>query len=95
MILKPIHDIRLADLDALVGVVAEGKTIEYKREMPGGTSAEKVKFLAAVSSLANTAGGDLLIGVPAKDGIPIAISGIAVPSKTTKSSDSNTYWRTA
>jgi hypothetical protein len=80
MILKPIHDIRLADLDALVGVVAEGKTIEYKREMPGGTSAEKVKFLAAVSSLANTAGGDLLIGVPAKDGIPIAISGIAVPS---------------
>jgi predicted HTH transcriptional regulator len=81
MIRKPVHDIRLPDLDALVaGAVAESKTIEYKQEMPGGTRDEKIKCLAAVSSFANTAGGDLLIGVPARDGIPIAVSGIAVPS---------------
>jgi hypothetical protein len=77
MISKPIHDIRFADLNALIGNVAEGKTIEYKREMPAGTRDEKIKFLAAVSSLANSAGGDLLIGVQAKDGIPVAIPGVA------------------
>jgi hypothetical protein len=46
--------------------------------MPGATREEKIKFLAAASSLANTAGGDLLIGVPAKNGIPTAISGTRV-----------------
>ena len=58
MISKPVHEIRFADLNALIGTVAEGKTIEYKREMPAGTRDEKIKFLAAVASLANTAGGD-------------------------------------
>jgi hypothetical protein len=81
MIPKPIGQIGTADLQALVAdAVAESKTIEYKQEMPGGTREEKIKFLAAVSSFANTAGGDLLIGGPAQDGIPTAVSGIAVPS---------------
>jgi hypothetical protein len=81
MIPKPIGQIGTADLQALVAdAVAESKTIEYKQEMPGGTREEKIKFLAAVSSFANTAGGDLLIGVLAQDGIPTAVSGIAVPS---------------
>src|SRR5215469_1721110 len=48
--------------------------------MPAGTREEKIKFLAAISSLANTAGGDLLIGVQAKNGLPAAISGITVPN---------------
>lgn len=52
--------------------------IEYKREMPTRQRDEQVKFLAAVSSLANTAGGDLLIGIEADDGIPQAISGVQV-----------------
>jgi Putative DNA-binding domain len=80
MISKPVHEIRFADLNALIGTVAEGKTIEYKREMPAGTRDEKIKFLAAVASLANTAGGDLLIGIAGKDGVPVAILGIAVSS---------------
>jgi hypothetical protein len=37
MISKPVHDIRFADLSALIGNVPEGKTIEYKREMAAGT----------------------------------------------------------
>jgi predicted HTH transcriptional regulator len=80
MIPKPTNDIRLADLESLVGRVPEGKTIEYKRELPAGTREERIKFLAAISSLANTAGGDLLIGVEAKDGIPTGIPGVAVAS---------------
>jgi hypothetical protein len=77
MIPKPTNQITLADLQALVGNVPEGKTIEYKREMPTRQRDETIKFLAAASSLANTAGGDLVIGVEAEDGIPRAITGAA------------------
>ncbi|QXX76037.1 helix-turn-helix domain-containing protein [Methylovirgula sp. HY1] len=69
MLLKRLDDMRLSDLQSIIGVVREGKTIEFKREMPAKTNDEVVKFLAAVSSLANTAGGDLLIGMEAKDGV--------------------------
>jgi hypothetical protein len=75
---KQIHQIGFADLQALVGNVPESRTLEYKRQMQAQTTPEKLKFLAAVSSLANTAGGDLLIGVDAKNGIPVAIPGITV-----------------
>jgi hypothetical protein len=57
MISKPIHQLKLADLQTLIGSARESKTLEFKREMPAGTSDEKIKFLAAVSALANTAGG--------------------------------------
>jgi hypothetical protein len=77
MIPKPAHQITLSDLQALVGNVPEGKTIEYKLEMPAKSRDEVAKFLAAVSSLANTAGGDLLIGVDATDGVPVAVIGVA------------------
>jgi hypothetical protein len=77
MIPKPAPEIDFADLNALLGTVHEGKTIEYKREMPARKNEEVIKLLAAVSSLANTAGGDLLIGVEAKAGLAHAIPGVA------------------
>jgi hypothetical protein len=80
MITKPIGEIGLSDLISLIGRIPESKTMEYKLDMPAGTRDERIKFLAAVSSLANTAGGDLLIGVEAKDGIPIAMPGVLVAS---------------
>jgi len=76
MITKSLDKIRAADLALLVGVASEGKTLEFKREMPARTNDEKIKFLAAVSSLANTAGGDLIIGIEAPDGVASAIPGI-------------------
>lgn len=79
MIPIPIKDV---DLDALHALIAndvrEGKTIEYKRAMPGGADSDVVPFLATVSSLANTAGGDLLLGVEATDGVPAALLGIEI-----------------
>ena len=73
MIQKPIHTIDLDDLRALVDdEVREGKTIEYKCELPGGADSDRVSLLATVSSFANTAGGDLLIGVEAEEGVPTA-----------------------
>jgi len=79
MIPKKIHEIGLDELQALVaGSVAEGRTIEYKREMPGKASSDTVPFLAAISSFANTSGGDLLIGVEAVEGVPTALPGVEV-----------------
>ena len=77
MINKILESITLADLQSLKeNEVAEGKTIEYKRDLPGESPDEKRKMLRAICSLANTAGGDLIYGIEAKDGIPIDLPGV-------------------
>jgi hypothetical protein len=43
--------------------VAESRTLEYKQNLPGGSDDERREFLADVSALANTVGGDILYGV--------------------------------
>jgi len=64
MINKKIEDITEADLQALIANnVLEGKTIEYKKELPGNTDSNKKEFLADVTSFANTSGGDLIFGI--------------------------------
>ena len=80
MIQKLIHEITLADLQALVGVVREDRTLEFKREMPGKAESELGPFLAGISSLANTNGGDFVIGIAANDGLAEATPGIAIAS---------------
>jgi hypothetical protein len=78
MISKPIHEVGLDDLQALLdNGVRESKTIEYKLELPGNADSEKARFLASVSSLANTAGGDHLFGVRANQGLPEEFPGVA------------------
>ncbi len=78
MIPKHIRDIAPGDLQALVdNEVREGKTIEYKLELPGNADSQKAKFLASVSSFANTAGGDHIFGVEAKGGLPKRLPGVA------------------
>src|SRR3569833_1531656 len=57
----------------LAARIAESRDIEYKRQPYGGADADKAECLADLSSFANTAGGDLLIGVDAKDGAPLAL----------------------
>jgi hypothetical protein len=76
MISKRIADVGLDDLEALLGNVREGKTIEYKRELPAHSDAEKVKLLKAVSSFANTSGGDLIIGLAADGDLASSITGL-------------------
>jgi len=74
---KRFENITKADIDALVtNAVAEGRTIDYKRTLPGGTDDEKREFLANVSSFANAAGGDILYGVEEDKGIPTAANGL-------------------
>ena len=85
MIHKPLDRISKEDIDALVAdEVSEGKTLEYKQQLPGGTDSEKKEFLADVSSFANASGGDLLYGIEEQrdasekqTGIPSAAPGLA------------------
>jgi len=64
--------------------VVEGRTIEYKEQLPGGADDDKREFLADASSFANAGGGDLIFGVRENrdaagkpTGIPEATVGLA------------------
>ena len=66
-----ISEITEQDLDALVAAsVREGKTIEYKERIALETDDQKRKFVASIASFANAAGGDLIFGLKAEDGVP-------------------------
>jgi hypothetical protein len=79
MIPKPLNEISDADLQALIANgVAEGRTIDYKRELPKGNDEDKKEFLADVSSFANTAGGDLIFGIEEERGLPTNIVGVQI-----------------
>jgi hypothetical protein len=77
MIPKLLNQITAADIRALIGTAYEGKTYEFKRQIPGKTADDITKLVRAVSSFANTLGGDLLIGIDAKQGLASAITGLA------------------
>ena len=82
MIPRPINEISIADLQRLIeNQVGEGRTIEYKRELPGPGDGGPVKILRSISSFANSSDGDLLYGVEARDGLPIALPGLEAPNE--------------
>ena len=54
----------------------ESKTIEFKLELPGSSYEEHKKFLAAITSFANTIGGDLIYGVKAPNGVAEEVIGL-------------------
>jgi hypothetical protein len=63
----------------LTNGVAESRTLEYKRDLPDPRDKEsKREFLADVTSFANAQGGDLLFGIDAPKGLPVAIPGLAL-----------------
>lgn len=79
MIPKVLDQIAEADILALItNSVAEGRAIEYKRDLPGTSDADKREFLADVSSFANTAGGDLIYGIEESQGTPTRIVGLSI-----------------
>jgi hypothetical protein len=68
---KPIEQITEDDLNALIAAaVPEGKTIEYKREVLLRDDKQKRKLVIAIASFGNASGGDLILGINAKDGVP-------------------------
>jgi hypothetical protein len=57
-------------LELIAARAPETNIIEYKRETYGNALRDDFEFLADVSSLANTSGGDLIIGIAATHGVP-------------------------
>lgn len=78
MIPKHVDNISYDDLLSLVNAVPEGKTIEYKSELPHEGDSKKIPFLAEISAFANTIGGDLIFGVEEKNGIAVNVLGIKI-----------------
>lgn len=53
-----------ADLQRLIdNRVPEGRRLEYKQELPGGSDPERREFLKDISAMANGAGGDMYFGI--------------------------------
>lgn len=78
MIEKPFDKLSFADVEALVAAARpEDRRIEFKRDLPSGNDAGKKEFLADVSSLANTLGGDLIFGIDETAGVASAVPGVA------------------
>ena len=64
---KALEDIAEADIHSLIdNQVREDRYIEFKEALPDNKSSAKRKFLATVSSFANTDGGDIVYGVKEK-----------------------------
>jgi hypothetical protein len=79
MIRKPIASINESDFTALIdNEVPEGRTIEYKRDLPADTRDAKNEFLNDVLSFANSSGGDLIFGMEETSGVPTTITGVDV-----------------
>lgn len=79
MINKRLELITFDDIESLLNnEIRESKTLEYKSILPHYGESEKIPFLASVSALANTDGGDILFGIIEKKGIPVELLGLEV-----------------
>jgi len=80
MIDKKLDSIEEEDLQTLIAnEVVEKKSLEYKSEFAIGPDKERKEFLADISSMANTIGGDIIFGI--KEGMnnkPIELSGLKI-----------------
>jgi len=76
---KAIDTLVLDDIERLpADQVSESRTLDFKRDLVGPRDDDKREFLADVSALANTAGGDLVFGIEETAGIATAFRPIAV-----------------
>jgi len=74
-----INDIDEQQLLRLIdGKVPEARDIEYKRESYGDGDSDRAEWLADISSFANTAGGDIIIGMEARAGVPTRLAPVTI-----------------
>lgn len=73
----PLSAVVEADLRRLVDDGArEDRTLEFKRESYAGSDDARAEFLADVSALANTLGGDIVLGIDEEQGVATALPGL-------------------
>lgn len=74
----PLNQVSETDLQRLIeNRVPENITLEYKRDPYGANDQAKKEWLKDISALANTAGGDLIIGIEEEDGVASKLVGIS------------------
>lgn len=67
----PLDQISETDLKRLIAAgAAELLYVDYKQQTYGNGESDHVEFLADISSFANTAGGDVIIGIAEANGVP-------------------------
>ncbi|WP_206240444.1 AlbA family DNA-binding domain-containing protein [Novosphingobium terrae] len=77
MIEMPIDAIDEAALQRLVDdQISEGRSLEFKRDLPGGGDEASREFLADVTSFANAQGGDIVYGIDEANGVAAAVTGV-------------------
>lgn len=75
----PLSTVTEANLQALIdGAVREDRTLEFKRDAYGANDEARSEFLADISALANTLGGDLVIGLDEQQGVASSLPGLRV-----------------
>ncbi len=79
MIPKRFGDLTFAHIESLVtSGTREGRSLEFKRDQVGGKEEDRREFLADVSAMANSYGGDIVFGVEASAGVAMAANGMKV-----------------
>jgi hypothetical protein len=58
--------------------VPESRDIDYKRDTYGNADKDHAEYLADISSFANTAGGEIIVGMTAKAGIPTGFTPLQI-----------------
>lgn len=78
MIEHPLDQISASDLATLIDAErSEGRRLDFKRDFPDSGDRAVRELLADVSSLANTDGGDILLGVEEDgNGVASTLSGV-------------------
>jgi hypothetical protein len=75
----PLEAIEQSDLQRLIEEqVAEKRDIDYKRDTYGNRDQDYGEFLADISSFANTAGGEIVIGMTEQAGVPTGFSPLQI-----------------
>jgi hypothetical protein len=72
---RRVAEITKADIEGLLGSVAEGTGVDYKLDV-GKNDDAKREFAADISSFANTEGGYIFVGIDEEDGLPTRIAGV-------------------
>lgn len=75
MIPRPINDVTVEDLQALIdGEREEGVQLDFKRQLPKEDKDARKALIADVCALANTNGGDLVFGMIEQDGVAFELA---------------------
>jgi hypothetical protein len=74
-----LEDLSIPAIKSLIATgMRESRTLDFKRDAVGGKDDDKREFLADVSALANSAGGDLLFGIEETSGEATAVPGVVI-----------------